>query len=160
MSQSITRVLFVCAGNTCRSPMAEAYCRAQVAANGLAGLVACAGAGVSAQAGDPVSEPAMVVLTEHGLTCASVARPFSADDWTQFDMILTMDRRILKRIRRFRDAAGENQARAYLLLDFARGLNETEVFDPYGTPRYAESFTLIRAGVDGLLNHIQKASGA
>ena len=152
------RVLFVCAGNTCRSPMAAALLRRRVAEAGLDGRVQVDSAGISATPGEPVTPQAARVLSARGLPYQHAARRFTPEDWREADLIVAMDYRNLGRIME-RRPAGQVRATACLLLDFAPAVEQVDVPDPYGTDRYAETFDLIARGVDGLLARLREDTG-
>jgi protein-tyrosine-phosphatase len=122
------RVLFVCTGNTCRSPLAEAMLRRLAAEHpGLA--LEVSSAGVGAVGGAPASEGAYLIALEHGLDLsAHRSRALTPELVAGADLILTMGRRHLERVA---DLGGE--ARTVLLGEYAgvTGL-EAEVADPFG----------------------------
>lgn len=152
------RVLFVCAGNTCRSPMAAALLRRWIAELGLAERVQVDSAGVSATPGDPINSQAAGVLAAHGLPGEHRARRFSPADWVEADLIVAMDYRNLAAVFEQRPP-GPVRATACLLLDFAPAIDLVDVPDPYGTNHYAETFDLIARGVEGLLARLRRDWG-
>ena len=124
----MNRVLIVCTGNTCRSPLAAAQLAQSLAALGAA-TVAVESAGTAAWDGSPASEGSYLVGLEHGLDLsAHRARPLTAAIVEAADLILTMSRTHLARVRELGGGA-----RAHLLTEYAgRGGSNAEVADPFG----------------------------
>jgi protein-tyrosine-phosphatase len=147
------RVLFVCSGNTCRSPLAEALFRRLVAEAGREDIVVTS-AGTSACDGAPASEGAYLVALEQGLDLsAHRARLLNAARAAEADVVFTMGRGHLARVRRL-----HRPARAHLLGAYAGAPEgEDEVRDPFGgdVEIYRETFrqleTLLRAACGRLL---------
>lgn len=152
MSAPAVRVLFVCAGNTCRSPMAEALLRQRVVQLGLQQRVHVASAGVAAQPNAPVNPAAIRTLAAHGIQHRGQARRLEQADLHAYNLILPMDRATLNAIHEQFEIPDETLLR--LLMAFAPDASVQDVFDPYGTDRYEEAFGLIEKGVTGLLDTI------
>ena len=152
------RLLFVCTGNTCRSPLAEVIARRALAARGLA-QVTVASAGTGAWAEAPASDGALLVALEHGLDLnAHRAQPLSAGLVAEADLVLTMGGSHLERV----EALGGG-GRSWLLGEYATG-RPRAVSDPFGGDLavYRDTFDeleqLITAAVDRLERESPSAS--
>jgi protein-tyrosine phosphatase len=122
-------VLFVCLGNICRSPLAEAALRAESERLGLAVEIDSAGTG-DWHIGHPPDRRAAAVAARNGVDISHLrARQVTADDFRRFDHIVALDAQNLRDLRRLQPADGK--ARLSLLLDHVEGRRGQAVADPY-----------------------------
>jgi protein-tyrosine phosphatase len=154
-------VLFVCMGNICRSPTAEAVFRRLVATAGGGLRVHVDSAGTHAyHVGDPPDRRAQAAGARRGYDLSAVrARQLAPGDFERFDFVLFMDER------NRRDAARilpvMPRAHVALLLDFAAEAGHREVPDPYygGPQQFEEVLDLIEAAARGLLTELARRHG-
>lgn len=122
-------VLFVCLGNICRSPMAEAALRAEAVAQGLAVTIDSAGTS-AAHAGEGADPRAIAEARRHGIDLTGHrARQVTPDDFVHFGHIFALDQQNLRDLARVRP--GHPLARVKLLLDMVPGREGTAVIDPW-----------------------------
>ncbi len=152
----MVRVLFVCMGNICRSPLAQGVFENALRREGLQSEVFVDSAGTGSwHAGSPPDERAQRSASSRGLDLSSQrARQIAREDCEGFDYVLTMDEA------NYRTVAALCRGRAEVrpFLDFAGGSTETEVPDPfYGGPEgFEHVLDLVEAASEGLLEEIKK----
>jgi protein-tyrosine phosphatase len=156
------RILFVCLGNICRSPTAEAVLRALATreAPELAIEVDSAGT-ASYHLGEPPDPRTQEAARRRGYDLSSLrARRVESHDFTLFDLILAMDRDNLEVLRR--RAPAQARERIRLFLEFASEADATDVPDPYyGGPNGFEAvLDLVEEAARGLLQHLKQRSRA
>ena len=147
------RILFVCHGNICRSPMAEFVMKDLVKKAGLERESAVASAATSTEEiGCPVYPPARRKLAEHGIGCAGhAARQLTAADYDHWDYLVGMDVANLRNMRRI--CGGDPEGKISLLLDWAD--RSGDVADPWYTGDFDATWRDVLAGCSGLLAHIR-----
>lgn len=124
-SASTISILFVCLGNICRSPSAEAVARSLARRQGLDGAVSFDSAGTGSwHIGDPPDPRAQAAAAARGIALDGRARQVSRRDFERFDLLVAMDRSVLATLR---ELAPEESARAKVRLL----PGEHEVPDPY-----------------------------
>lgn len=150
---SAPSVLFVCLGNICRSPLAEAALRARADAAGLDLSIDSAGTGAW-HVGEPPDGRAQATAQRHGIDISAYrGRQAVAADFRRFTHIYALDHDNLARLRRLRPA--DATAELGLLLDVVPGLEGQAVADPY----YGgdEGFEMTWAQVDAAADRLVRA---
>lgn len=158
-----TRVLFVCIGNICRSPTAEAVFRQRVDASGWQTMLQAESAGTSAfHVGEPPDRRAQKQAAERGYNLSALrARQLGHADFGRFDLILCMERSVLDAVRQLQRHSGSGRAEAALFLDYLPGREGEDVPDPYygGSDGFEAVLDLVEAGCDSLLRALLKKQG-
>ena len=149
---AMIKILFVCHGNICRSPMAEFVMKQYVKDAGLEKEFEIASAATSREElGNPVYPPARRELAKHGLSCSGkTARQMTAADYDRYDYIPIMDRNNQRNIMRIIGSDPENKVR--LLMEYAG--SSRDVADPWYTGDFAATWDDITVGCRALLEHI------
>ena len=149
----MTRVLFVCHGNICRSPMAEFVLRDMAEAAGRGAEFVIASAATSTEEiGNPVYPPARRKLAEHGIRCGGkTARQMTAEDYRRYDLLIGMDGRNLANMRRI--CGGDPDGKMHLLMDFT--CRPGEVADPWYTGDFDAAWRDVTEGCRGLLQWLE-----
>ncbi|MEE1419146.1 low molecular weight protein-tyrosine-phosphatase [Alistipes ihumii] len=151
------KILFVCLGNICRSPAAEAVFRDRVEKAGLAGRFEIDSAGlIGYHAGDGADPRMKAHAARRGYRLDSISRPVAPEDFDRFDRIVGMDDRNLRELRRL-GRKTESGAAICKMTDFCRKSDRTEVPDPYygGDAGFELVLDLIEDASDGLLERIR-----
>lgn len=155
------RVLFVCAGNICRSPTAAGVFRTLAARAGVAERYQVDSAGVHAYRQDlPPDARAIKVAAGRGFDIAgSRSRLVVPADFATFDLIAAMDRDNLGHLRYM--CPPPAAARLQLFMSFVPGASVQDVPDPYcGEAGFERVFDLIEAGCRGLLGRLESGTAA
>ena len=153
------QVLFVCLGNICRSPMAEAVFRKVVDDAGLAGQIDVDSAGTADwHEGDPADPRTLAVLRQHGIDYDGRGRQVQPADLRRVDYVVAMDASNLADLRRL-ERSGALDGKLHRLLDFAPPGSPRDVPDPYYDGRFEHVYGLVDAGCRGLLEHIRTERG-
>ncbi|HEY0311030.1 MAG TPA: low molecular weight protein-tyrosine-phosphatase [Allosphingosinicella sp.] len=152
-------MLFVCLGNICRSPLAEATFRAEAERLGLEVEVDSAGTG-DWHVGRAPDPRAQAVAARNGVDIAHLrARQVKAGDFQRFDYIVALDENNLRDLERMKPAAAK--AKLSLLLDHVPGRAGSAVADPYygGEEEFDLAWADVNAGARALAEHIADEAG-
>ncbi len=150
----MTKILFVCHGNICRSPMAEFVMKDLVGKAGLEREFFIASAATSAEElGNPVYPPARRELSRHGIGCGGkIARQLTARDYEDYDLLIGMDSANLRNMRRI--CGGDPEGKLSLLLDYTA--SPGDVADPWYTGDFETTWRDVSEGCARLLDNLTK----
>ena len=152
------KILFVCHGNICRSPMAEFLLKSLVKEAGVDHQFRIASAATSAEEiGNPIYPPARKKLAQHGIRYdGKIARQLMRSDYQAYDLLIGMDQSNLRGIQRI--CGGDPEGKIHLLLEYA-GRPGQEVADPWYTGDFEAAWQDISAGCRGLLGQLFPGTG-
>lgn len=152
----MTRVLFVCMGNICRSPIAEGIFRERLRANGLTEDVATDSAGThDYHVGKAPDRRAQAIMAQQGIDISDLrARPVDGFDFEFFDYILAMDEGNYEWLQA--EAPSSHRAKIQPMLSFAESSGVNWVPDPYfgGDAGFRSVYELIDDAANGLLDSV------
>ena len=146
------KILFVCHGNICRSPMAEFVMKDLVAKRGVADRFLIASAATSdEEIGNPVYPPARAELKRHGLSCeGKFAVQVRKSDYDNYDLFVVMDRNNVRNIGRI--FGNDPKGKVHKLLSFAG--RSDDVSDPWYSGRFDIAWRDIYAGCTALFEKL------
>ena len=146
----MVKILFVCYGNICRSPMAEFVMKDLTEKAGRRAEFHIESAATSpCNTGSGVYPPARRMLSKHGIDCdGKRARPMERADYGRFDLLIGMDNGNIREMRRI--CGGDPDGKIRLLLDFAG--RPGEVADPWYTGDFEATWRDVSEGCQGLLD--------
>lgn len=151
------RILFVCHGNICRSPMAEFIFNDMLKKRGITDVIAQSAATSTEELGNGVHYGTRSILNRLGIDCSGKrARQITRADYAEYDLLIGMDTANLSNMLRF---WGDPEHKVYKLLDYAeidvpqRG---KDVADPWYTGDFERTYRDIKVGCEGLLKTIER----
>ena len=146
------KVLFICHGNICRSPMAEFIFKKMVSNAGISDKFYIASAAVSNEEhGNSVYPPCRKLLNKHGIDCSEKrAVQIKKSDYDKYDYIIAMEAYNLIGLKRIIGDDTENKV--HLLLDYTE--NPGDIDDPWYSGEYVTAYNDIERGLKGFLNYI------
>ena len=152
------RVLFVCLGNICRSPMAEFIMKSIISERGLSDRFYIASAATSTEeiwngVGNPVYPPAKRELAKHGISCEGKrAVQITKADYGKYDYILGMEERNIRNILRIVGKDPEHKVK--LLLDYSD--HPRDIADPWYTGTFESTYRDVVEGCEGFLLYLER----
>lgn len=155
------KVLFVCLGNICRSPMADGVFQNLVNEAGLGDEIMVDSAGTASyHVGERAHQGTRDILNKHDIPYDGRARQLAQRDLNDYDYVLAMDASNLRNIRHY--VTDNTHAEVRLFLSYANDAHKTnveEVPDPYYDDRFDYVYDLVTTGSKALLAHIRKEHG-
>ena len=152
------KILFVCHGNICRSPMAEFVMKHKLSCAGIEGFEVASAATSTEEIGNPVYPPARRMLNSHGIDCSGKhVRQMTARDYEYYDYIVLMDRNNLRNLRWIlpRDIYEKESTKpdkVSLLMDWAG--KSRDVADPWYTGDFQATWDDVNEGCDAMIDKL------
>ena len=152
------RILFVCLGNICRSPMAEFICRDMLEKRGLSHQIVCASAATSdEEEGNPVYPPARKKLKDMGIDCTGKrAVPLVRSDYDRYDLLIGMEARNIAAMKRI--CGGDPEGKIHRLLDGTP--HPRDIADPWYTGDFDTACRDIIEGCTHLIDRLAEGKAA
>jgi Protein-tyrosine-phosphatase len=149
---SAKKIMFVCLGNICRSPMAEFIFKSIAAKEGGGFLAASAGTS-GEEEGNPVYPPAARELAKHSISCAGKrAARFTRSDYDAYDLIVCMESRHIRCLERL--LGGDPRGKIRRLLDYTD--NPRDIADPWYTGDFETAYSEIYEGCRALFDALRE----
>ena len=148
----LTRILFICHGNICRSPMGEMIMKQLVREQGLADVFTIASCATSREEiGNPVYPPARAELARHGIPCERRgARQLTRRDYEDYDLLICMDSMNVRNALRI--LGGDPEGKLHKLKEYLGSADD--VADPWYNDRFDIAYAEIDAGCRAMLEQL------
>ena len=152
------KVLFICHGNICRSPLAEFILKDMVQQKGITELFLIRSAATSTEEiwngiGNPVYPPAREILRKHGISCEGKrAVQVTKKDYVKYDYIFGMDQRNIRNMLRI--FGGDPEGKVRLLLEMAG--RSGDIADPWYTGNFQLTYSDIEEGCKGFFRYLKE----
>lgn len=146
------RILFICHGNICRSPMAEFVMKDLVSSAGLSDRFDIASAATSTEEiGNPVYPPARRKLAQYGISCdGKTARQLTKRDYSTYDLLIGMDSANMRNMHRM--CGGDPEHKMHMLMDYTS--RPGDVADPWYTGNFDATWRDVSEGCQALLDSL------
>ena len=149
------KILFVCHGNICRSPMAEYIMRDMCRKRGMTDIVTASAATSTEELGNGVHYGTRSVLERLGIDCSDKrARQITRGDYAEYDLLIGMDTANIRNMTRY---WGDRDHKIHKLLDFTERKNE-DVADPWYTGNFERTYLDVKEGCEGLIEAILRGN--
>lgn len=147
------KILFVCHGNICRSPMAEYIMRDMLKKRGITGVSVASAATSTEEIGNGVHRGTVAVLSRLGIDCSDkTARQMTRSDYDKFDLLIGMDGANIRNMERI--SRGDPAGKIYRLLDFTE--QPRDISDPWYTGDFGLTYADVREGCEALLRELER----
>jgi len=154
------KVLFVCLGNICRSPLGEAIFNSIVKKKGFEGFLVSKSCGTGSWHVGQMADPRMrEVAKKHNINLTSRSRQFKTNDFQDFDLIIAMDRKNKNDLEILAKETGEKN-KIKLMRDFEKNKQNPDVPDPYygGEDGFENVFQIVYKCTENLIKNLEKNS--